>query len=64
MQSLCALRDHCRQWPRNTRYQAEGDRIVLRGMSKEDLNAAPNFRADAGTEHRDGNPQRNNAPRQ
>jgi hypothetical protein len=22
MQSLCTLRDHCRQWPRNTRYQA------------------------------------------
>ena len=23
MQSLCTLRDHCRQWPRNTRYQAD-----------------------------------------
>ena len=22
MQSLCTLRNHCRQWPRNTRYQA------------------------------------------
>src|SRR5205809_1146717 len=22
MQSLCTLRGHCRQWPRNTRYQA------------------------------------------
>src|SRR5215212_8901416 len=22
-QSLCTLRDHCRQWPRNTRYQAD-----------------------------------------
>jgi len=22
-QSLCSLRDHCRQWPRNTRYQAD-----------------------------------------
>src|SRR5215475_684879 len=22
MQLLCTLRDHCRQWPRNTRYQA------------------------------------------
>src|SRR5262252_6683386 len=22
MQSLCTLRRHCRQWPRNTRYQA------------------------------------------
>src|ERR1700756_1033074 len=22
MQSLCTLRSHCRQWPRNTRYQA------------------------------------------
>ena len=22
MPSLCTLRDHCRQWPRNTRYQA------------------------------------------
>src|SRR5205823_4727871 len=22
MQSLCTLRAHCRQWPRNTRYQA------------------------------------------
>jgi hypothetical protein len=22
MQSLCTLRHHCRQWPRNTRYQA------------------------------------------
>src|SRR5262249_43188150 len=22
MQSLCTLRVHCRQWPRNTRYQA------------------------------------------
>ena len=22
MQSLCTLRDHCRQWPRNTRHQA------------------------------------------
>ena len=23
MQSLCTLRNHCRQWPRNTRYQAD-----------------------------------------
>ena len=23
MHSLCTLRDHCRQWPRNTRYQAD-----------------------------------------
>ena len=23
MQSLCTLRDHRRQWPRNTRYQAD-----------------------------------------
>jgi hypothetical protein len=23
MQSLCMLRNHCRQWPRNTRYQAD-----------------------------------------
>src|SRR5262249_19966849 len=23
MQSLYTLRDHCRQWPRNTRYQAD-----------------------------------------
>src|SRR5438105_11644362 len=23
MQSLCTLRTHCRQWPRNTRYQAD-----------------------------------------
>src|SRR6516225_6000828 len=23
MQSLCTLRDPCRQWPRNTRYQAD-----------------------------------------
>src|SRR5262245_52318382 len=23
MQSLCTLRSHCRQWPRNTRYQAD-----------------------------------------
>ena len=23
MQSLCTLRDHCRQWPRNTSYQAD-----------------------------------------
>ena len=22
MQLLCTLRNHCRQWPRNTRYQA------------------------------------------
>jgi hypothetical protein len=22
-QSLCTLRNHCRQWPRNTRYQAD-----------------------------------------
>jgi uroporphyrin-III C-methyltransferase / precorrin-2 dehydrogenase / sirohydrochlorin ferrochelatase len=23
MQSLCTLRNHCCQWPRNTRYQAD-----------------------------------------
>src|SRR5262249_31954079 len=23
MQSLCTLRNHCHQWPRNTRYQAD-----------------------------------------
>src|SRR6516225_8110009 len=23
MQLLCTLRNHCRQWPRNTRYQAD-----------------------------------------
>ena len=23
VQSLCTLRNHCRQWPRNTRYQAD-----------------------------------------
>jgi hypothetical protein len=23
MQLLCTLRDHCCQWPRNTRYQAD-----------------------------------------
>jgi hypothetical protein len=23
MQSLCTLRSYCRQWPRNTRYQAD-----------------------------------------
>lgn len=33
MQSLCTLRNHCRQWPRNTRYQADATPYLGRTLT-------------------------------
>ena len=33
MQSLCTLRNHCRQWPRNTRYQADATPYLGRAFT-------------------------------
>jgi hypothetical protein len=32
-QSLCTLRNHCRQWPRNTRYQADATPYLGRTLT-------------------------------
>ena len=37
MQSLCTLRDHCRQWPRNTRYQADATPYLGRTYMRRPL---------------------------
>ena len=40
VQSLCTLRDHCRQWPRNTRYQADATPYLGRTHMRRPLSRA------------------------
>ena len=48
MQSLCTLRNHCRQWPRNTRYQADATPYLgFHGQDRTSAGGALNAAGDA-----------------
>ena len=48
MQSLCTLRNHCRQWPRNTRYQADATPYLgFHGQDGTSAGGALNAAGDA-----------------
>src|SRR4051794_6938288 len=51
MQSLCTLRNHCRQWPRNTRYQADATPYLGRTSTGWIAPALPGARSGICDEH-------------